>query len=98
MIHTIHLICKDDLHLVRLPDGRFETGVWAVGPAAATEARRVALHRSRAAPSFLQGRRIKSEAVEVDGRRRFVFTVQAEGPAEAWPAGGGAGEKAYRRA
>lgn len=52
MLHTIPLICKDDLHLRRLPDGRFTTGVWRVGPAAATEAQHIALHRRRAEPSF----------------------------------------------
>ena len=97
MIHTIHLICKDDLHLRRLPDGRFTTGVWLVGLAAATEAQRIALHRSRAEPSFLQGERLRSVAGMVEGKRRFTFEVQADGAPVAWPAGSGAGEKAYRQ-
>ena len=95
MIHTIHLICKDDLHLRRLPDGRFTTGVWRVGPAAAAEAERIALHRSRAEPSFIQGERLRSVASLVAGQRRFTFEVQAEGAPLAWPVGGGSGEKAY---
>ena len=95
MVHTIHLICKDDQHLERRPDGVFRTGVWLVSLEAATQALRVALHRSRAAPSFLQGRRLKSEAALVDGKRRFTFVVQAEGEPEPWPPGGGSGEKAY---
>jgi hypothetical protein len=97
MIHTIHLICKDGLHLTCLPDGRFTTGVWLVGPAAAKQAQRVALHRSRAEPSFLQGVRLRSVAGEVEGKRRFTFEVQADGAPVTWPAGGGAGEKAYSR-
>ena len=34
----------------------------------------------------------------VEGKRRFTFEVQADGAPVAWPAGGGAGEKAYRQA
>lgn len=95
MVHTIHLICKDDLHLQRFPDGRFRTGVWLVGLEVATEAERIALHRSRSEPSFLQGVRLRSVAGMVDGKRRFTFEVRAEGEPVAWPVGGGAGEKAY---
>jgi hypothetical protein len=95
MVQTIHLVCKDDLHLTRLSDGCFNTGVWLVGLAAATEAQRIALHRSRAEPPFLQGRRLRSVASMGEGKRRFTFEVQADGAPVAWPAAGGAGEKGY---
>jgi hypothetical protein len=95
MVHTIHLICRDDLHIEHLPDGTFRTGVWLVSLKTATEAQRIALHRSRAEVSFLQGRRLKSVAGLVDGKRRFTFLVREDAEAVGWPADGGAGEKAY---
>lgn len=97
MIDTIHFICKGDLHIEHLPDGTFLTGVWRVSRQTATEARRIALHRSRAEPSFLQGIRLKSDAKMVDGQVRFTFRVTKDDQKVDWPQGGGAGEKAYTR-
>src|SRR5438128_2111337 len=98
-VKIIHLVCPTELHVEKLGDRRYSTGIWVVAHRAAEEAEVIALHKSRNDSSYLQGRKLswKTERRDPgsahDEGRRFYFEV--EGSSLPWPEHSGAGEKAY---
>ena len=92
----MHFICRADTNVVEKTDGTFETGVWKVAQKHADTVETVALHESKSDPSYRHGRVLGWHTVRHSGQDRFVFTVRPEGPPMVW-AGGGSGEKGYRR-
>lgn len=103
-----HFICPKDTGVTPTSDGRCWTGIWAVDERHATLAPAVgayvALHVSKAAPSYLQGTvkdwRVKPRNVSpATGQKTKIekgieFLIEPGGEPLPWR-GGGAGEKGY---
>lgn len=91
---AMHFVCHADLNVTDLGDGTFETGVWFVSAEAARTVASVALHETKAVPSYRQGAVVARRATIYEGKRRFIFRVRDDGRPVPW-AGGGSGEKGY---
>lgn len=93
----IHLICHDDLHVVDLPGGRFETRRWKLDRRHLKHGEvYVALHEHRKDPSYRQGILVNwaDDDQEPD---RVVLTVRATDASLTW-VGDATGEKGLARA
>jgi hypothetical protein len=95
-----HFVCPEGENLTERPDGTFETGRWVMDPDHAHPGLVVALHESKASPSYRQG--VVEEIVRVDeemleGRlqRRVTLRVRATPRPLRW-SGKGSGEKGYK--
>jgi transcriptional regulator with XRE-family HTH domain/predicted RNase H-like HicB family nuclease len=80
----IHFVCRDDKGVSELADGTFESRAWRVSRANVEAAEYIALHQSKASPSYRQGRII---GYRFDTKRpdRYVFVCEAEPTSLAWP-------------
>lgn len=90
----MHFVCRGELNVRDFGDGSFETGVWFVSAEAARTVQTVALHDSKAVPSYRQGRVIGRRTTIHEGKTRYIFHVRDARRPVAW-VGEGSGEKGY---
>ena len=99
-VREFHFVCRDRRGVKRLSAEHFITGLWAVSQRRCEEAARlgalVALHQSKASPSYVQGKIISWKVVldPETQRDRIQFTVQKTSKSLRW-GGNGSGEKGY---
>jgi hypothetical protein len=107
-VSEFHFVCPNELAVRRNPDGSIWTGTWVVAAAKAEAGQKynslVALHTTKANPSYLQGtikdwKKMPREARYADGqmvRTEFGidFLIEPTHTPVPWK-GDGAGEKGY---
>lgn len=80
----IHFVCKDGKGVTDLADGTFESRAWRVGRPNVEAAEYIALHQSKATPSYRQGR-IVGYRFDAQRPNRYVFVCEPEPIRLAWP-------------
>lgn len=92
-----HFVCEKDHGVIDLGDGRFWSGSWDVADANVDDSLSVgaylALHETRAQPSYRQGKVVGFRKAQQDDSVEFL--VESQPKARAW-VGAGAGDKGYK--